>query len=153
VRRDKAGRTLTPSSEPTKGELATVRSLRRGLQGHAFGAIRDAWDRAADPAVVLAAVGQWLDLVGQVYVASPDEIGWSWFLRDYCPGYEHVAARDALREQIRTSLFREPEIDVTSLLHALDGGMTRLLRDAERQYLVRRVILAQWKVLDRGSEE
>jgi len=153
LRRDKAGRTLTPATESTKGEAATVRSLRRGLHERALASIREAWDQGADAGVILAAIGHWLDLVGHVYVASPDEIGWSWFLRDYCPGYEDTGARKALREQIRTSLLLEPQVDVGALLHTLDGGMTRFLRDAERQYLVRRAVLAQWKMLEEGAAE
>jgi len=153
VRRDKSGRTLTPASEPTKGEVATVREMRRQLQDRGLGAIREAWDQGADARVVLAAIGQWLDLVGEVYVASGDEVGWDWFLRDYCGGYGDGAAREELKRQIRAALLGEPSVDVGALLDTLDGGMTRLLRDAERQYLVRRAILATWKVMDERLTE
>jgi hypothetical protein len=147
IRRDKSGRTLTPASDPTKGEAAAVRALRHEMQGRALRAIREAWDQGADGSVVLAATGHWLDLIGELYVSSPDETGWDWFLRDYCGGFDDPAVRAKLREQIRGALVSEPSLDVAALLDTLDGGMTRLLRDAERQYLVRRAILATWKVM------
>jgi hypothetical protein len=152
VRRDKIGRTLTEASEPTKSEVAVVAGMRTALQGRALGAIRDAWDRGEDPSVVLAALGQWLDLVGEVYVSSPDETGWDWFLRDYCVGYSDPEVRRGLRSAVRGALIREPSVEVGAVIESLDGGMTRLLRDAERQSLVRRAILATWKVLARRLE-
>jgi Ribbon-helix-helix protein, copG family len=149
VRRDKLGRTLTEASEPTRNEREVVQVMRGELQDRALGAIREAWDTGADPRVVLAALGHWLDLVGEVYVASSDETGWAWFLRDYCSGYAEPSSRDALKAEIRGALLREPSVDVRGLLDSLDAGMTRLLRDAERQFLVRRAVLATWKVLVR----
>jgi hypothetical protein len=153
LRRDKIGRTLTASSEPTKGEARAVASMRTSVQTRGLGAIREAWDRREDARVVLAALGQWLDLVGEVYVSSGDQMGWEWFLRDYCVGYTEPQAREGLCKAVQGALIREPTIDIGAVLQSLDGGMTRLLRDAERQYLVRRAILASWKGLARRVAE
>jgi hypothetical protein len=147
LRRDKSGRPLDEPSEPTATERARVRSLRRKLHDHGLNGIRDAWDRGAGTTVLLAALGQWLSLVGHVYVSRGDEIGWDWFLRDYC-GYATPESSAEVRRIIRSGLIDPVEVDLASLLENFDAGFRRLIKDAEHQELVRRAVLPTWQVLE-----
>jgi hypothetical protein len=153
VRRDELGRVLNKPSKPTAGERATVRSLRLALHENGLGSIRHAWDSGVDAAVVLAALGQWLSLVGEVYVSNPTDIGQTWFLRDYCPQYAESQAADGLCRHIKGALFETPMLDVGALLDAMSSGVVRLLEDAEHQELVRRAVLPTWRVLERSLSE
>ena len=146
VRRDPSGRPITKASKPTPTEAKRLRGLRKGLYEQGLGAIRAAWDDGVDTAVVLGAVGQWLSLVGRVYVSNGDETGWDWFLRDYC-GYVDDASSGAARDGIRGALIRPGQVDVPALLDRLDAGFCRLLNEAEQQELVRRAVLPTWHVL------
>ena len=146
VRRDPSGRPITKPSKPTPTETKRLRSLRKGLYEQGLGAIRAAWDDGVDAAVVLGAVGQWLSLVGRVYVSNGDETGWDWFLRDYC-GYDDETASQAARDGIRGALIRPGQVDVPAFLDRLDAGFRRFLNEAEHQELVRRAVLPTWHVL------
>ena len=146
IRRDGAGRPLNKKSAPTKLERRRLESLRTALSERALGEIRSAWQQGSSPAVILAALGQWLSLVGQVYVSNGDQAGWDWFLRDYC-GYPDPSASDEVRRAIRGGLLRPSELDVASLLDRLDAGLRRLLTDVEEQELVRRAVLPTWHVM------
>jgi hypothetical protein len=151
VRRDQGGRTLNKPSKPTSGERRRVRELAEAIQHRGLGEIRSSWEAGASSPVVLAALGQWLSLVGQLYVSNAGEVGWDWFLRDYCPGYETPEASEQLRRIIRTSLVAETPVDLRVVLDSLSAGCMRLLHDAETQEAVRRAILPAWVVLDRAA--
>lgn len=146
VRRDQSGRPVSKATQPSPTEKARHRSLRRALYDHGLRVIRDAWGEGVNPAVVLAALGQWLTLVGRVYVSSSDEVGWEWFLRDYCSYSEESA--QTVRDAIRLALIGQPSVDVSTLLDHLDAGFRRFLDDAEYQDLVRRAVLPTWHVLE-----
>jgi hypothetical protein len=149
VRRDKNGRPLAKRSDPTPGESQRAASLRAALYGKGLLAIREAWEDGAKPAVVLSSLAQWLDLVGRVYVGQANEIGWSWFLSDYCPGYEDAEARETLSRELEGSLIRGTTLNVAALLVALESGFQRFMDDAEHQEYVRRAVLPAWEVLER----
>src|SRR5262249_17033396 len=104
VRRDKAGRPVNESSAPTGTERRLLNVLRKQLYDGGLRALRRSLDEGADPAVVVAALGHWLNLVGRMYAAEGSEIGWSWFVRDYCPGYAAEGATKPLRRLVKRSL-------------------------------------------------
>jgi len=149
LRRAKGGRVLSKRSQPTAGEARRAASLRRALYDRAFLGVREAWEAGEKPAVVLAALGGWLSLVGEVYVAHPGETGWDLFLRDYCDGYTDPAASEELRTEIRGALVRGTNVNVGGVLASLEAGFMRFLDDAEHQALVRRAVLPTWVVLER----
>jgi len=149
VRRDKQGRPLTKRTEPTPTAAKRAARMRAALHDRGLMLVREAWESGAKPAVVLSSLAQWLDLVGQVYVGQPNEIGWSWFLRDYCPGYEQTDARDVLRRELEGALAYGTTVNVPAVLDALEAGFVRLLDDAEHQEQVRRAVLPAWEVLER----
>jgi hypothetical protein len=151
IRRDQAGRTLNKPSKPTVGERGRVRQLAEAIQNQGLGEISASWEVGASSRMVLAALGQWLGLVGQLYVSNPGEVGWDWFLRDYCPGYETPEASERLRRTIRTSLVAETPVDLRVVLDSLSAGCARLLHDAETQEAVRRAILPAWVVFEREA--
>jgi len=153
VRRGKDGRPLNKPSRPTAGEQKRVRQLREEMYERGLGTIRTAWEAGAPPAVVLAAVAQWLSLVGQLYVSNGGEVGWDWFLRDYCPGYGTPEASADLREAIRGCLVVDQSVDLRVVIDSLSAGFVRLLDDAEAQDAVRRAILPAWDVVRRGFSE
>ena len=148
IRRDKDGRSLNRPSKPTAGEGRQARRLREFGYGEGFRAIRTAWDQGASSAVVLASLAQWLDFVGEVYVANAGEVGWDWFMRDYCAGYATPQASAELRRAIRNALFAEPAVDVGRVLDSLGSGFLRLLDDVESQELVRRQVLPAWRIFE-----
>jgi predicted DNA-binding protein len=149
VRRDKLGRARNKRSSPTKTERARLNSLSVKLYEHGLGSIRQAWNDGVEPAIVLASVGQWLSLVGYIYVSSADEIGWDWFLRDYC-GFATAESSEAARREIRAALLRPVDVDVSTLLDTLEAGFRRLMGDAEQQELVRRAVLPTWHVVEQN---
>jgi len=151
IRRDEGGRTLNKPSKPTAGERDRVEELASAIQTRGLGEIRAAWEVGASSSVVLAALGQWLSLVGQLYVSNAGEVGWDWFLRDYCPGFEAPEASEQLRRVVRTSLVSETPVDLRVVLDSLSAGCVRLLHDAETQETVRRAILPAWVVFDRDA--
>lgn len=153
VRRDKHGRPLSKRSKPTPSAAQRVTSLRRALYERGLIAIREAWEGGTEPSIVLASLGRWLDLVGEIYVGQPNEVGWSWFLNDYCASYGQSEARMRLRREIEASLVREVDVDVSVLLSTMEGGFLRLLDDAEHQEYVRRAVLPAWAVLERRLSE
>lgn len=149
IRRDEGGRTLNKPSKPTAGERERVRELATAIGNHGLGEIRAAWEAGAPSSVVLAALGQWLSLVGGLYVGNPGEVGWDWFLRDYCPSYETPEGSEQMRRAIRTALVAEPSVDLRVVLDSLAAGCARLIHDAETQDAVRRAILPAWVVFER----
>ena len=153
VRRGKGGRPLSKPSRPTSGEHERVRQLRVAIYERGLGGIRDAWEAGETPAVILAALGQWLSLVGELYVSNGGEVGWDWFLRDYCPGYQSPETSGALRQAIRGSLVADQSVDLRAVLDSLSAGCLRLLDDAEAQDAVRRAILPAWEVFKRELPE
>jgi hypothetical protein len=98
--------------------------------------------------VVLAGLGHWLDVVGKLYAADRSEIGWSWFVKDYCPGYSDEGAVSPLRRLVRNSLVGDVDGNVAEILDAIDAGFRRLLDDVEKLELVRRAVLPAWQVLE-----
>jgi hypothetical protein len=150
VRRDKDGRRLNKPAPASKRDRQRIGQLRRALYDHAFDSIRHAWQEGASSAVVLGALGQWLSVVGLVYVANEGEVGWDWFLRDYCTGYRSGDASAALRREIRVALVQDVSVDVGAILDSLGTGFLKLLEDAEALELVRRQILPAWEVFERG---
>lgn len=146
VRRDESGRPITKPSKPTATEVKRLRSLRKEVYEHGLGSIRAAWEDGVDSNVVLGALGQWLSLVGRVYVSNGDETGWDWFLRDYC-GYTDETTSRSARDAIRAALIRPGQVDVPTLLDRLDAGFRRFLTEARDQELVRRAVLPTWHVL------
>jgi len=147
VRRDRAGKSLNDSSEPTKRERVLLDSLRRTLHESGFGAIREAWFAEEDPRVVLGALGQWLNLMGELYGSNAGYVGWSWFIKDYCPAFATPSSRDELHRLTRAGLVAELDVDLGAVLEAVDEGMGRFLIDVEQQQLVRRAILPVWQVM------
>ena len=148
VRRDSLGRPLSKPTEPTPVAKRRSARLQDALYARGFVSICEAWESGAKPAIVLSSLAQWLDIVGAVYVGQPNEIGWSWFLRDYCPGYEEVEAREALHRELEGALFRGTTVNVTSVLEALQYGFQRFMHDAEYQEDVRRAVLPTWDALE-----
>jgi hypothetical protein len=148
VRRNQEGIPLTSPSKPTKRERALLVSLTRALHDSALGAIRDAWLAEGDARIVLGALSQWLNLIGELYASNAGYIGWSWFVKDYCPGYSTPAARDELSRLAHAGLVTGYEDDLTAILEALDEGMERFLRDVEQQDRVRRAVLPVWQVME-----
>lgn len=151
LRRDEGGRTLDKPSLPTRGELERLRSLADGMERRGLGAIREAWEAGARPTLVLAALAQWLSVMGRLYASDPGEAGWDWFLRDYCPGYESREAREGLRRQLRSTPAREVTVEIRGVLDSVSVGCARLLHDAETRNLVRRAVLPAWVALQRES--
>jgi hypothetical protein len=150
VRRDKDGRRLNKVSKPTRSELDRIKSLREAIYDRGLGSIRGAWQTGTSSTVVLSALGQWLSAVGLLYVANDREVGWDWFLRDYCAGYASPEASAQLRGVIRGALVEQASVDVGAVLDSVGAGFLRLLDDAESQDLVRRQILPAWHVFQRG---
>jgi hypothetical protein len=148
VRRDKKGRALNTRSSPTAGEREQLRSMRESLLDDALGSIQTAWDNGERPGVVLAAAGQWLSLVGEIYVSNPGEPGWDWFLHDYCEAYAEPAKSESLRTEIKAALLRGTDLNVGAVLEALDAGFRRFLDETESQEIVRRAVLPTWHVLE-----
>ena len=151
IRRDSEGRTLNKASKPTAGERKTLQELAEAVDGRGLGGIREAWSAGTPSSVVLAALGQWLSLIGRLYVSNAGEVGWDWFLRDYCPGYETPEASERLRRVIRSAPVSRADIDVRTVLDSLRAGCARLLHDAETQDAVRRSILPIWVVFEREA--
>jgi hypothetical protein len=149
IQRDKQGRARTKRTDPTPTAEKRAARMRAALYDRAFLRIREAWEGGAKPAVVLSALAQWLDLVGQVYVGQSNDIGWSWFLRDYCPGYDEPDVRDALRRELEGSLAYGATVNVPAVLDAMESGFLRLADDAAHQEDVRRAVLPAWEVLER----
>jgi hypothetical protein len=150
VRRDKDGRRLNKPSKPARGELAGIRRLREALYDRGFNSIRAEWEAGGSSTVVLGALGSWLSIVGLLYAANDGEVGWEWFLRDYCAGYGAPEASAELRRAIRSALLNGASVDVGAVLDSVGAGFLRLLDDAESQDLVRRQILPAWRVYQRG---
>src|SRR6266566_3484763 len=67
IRRDNEGRTLNKPSKPTAGERKTLEALAIAIERRGLGDIRSAWDAGTPSSVVLAALGQWLSLIGRLY--------------------------------------------------------------------------------------
>jgi predicted transcriptional regulator len=153
IRRDEDGRILNKPSTATAGQRERVRELAEAIQKRGLGDIQAAYESGASAGVVLASLGQWLSLVGQLYVSNSGEVGWDWFLRDYCPGYQSREASGSLRDAIRRSLIADQPVDLRTVLDSLNAGCRRLLEDAESQDAVRRAILPAWDVFAREGHE
>jgi hypothetical protein len=152
LRRDQEGRTLDKPSKPRAGERERLGGLTDGIERRGLGVIREAWETGTPSSVVLAAIGQWLSVMGRLYVSNPGEAGWEWFLRDYCPGYETPDSSEGLRRAIRAAPVTAANIDVRAVLDSMSAGCARLLHDAETQDLVRRAILPAWVAFQRESK-
>jgi hypothetical protein len=149
VRRDASGRNINKSSRPTKGELERLARMQRALRDQGLERIGRAWVSGTHASVVLGAVAQWLSLVGRLYVSNETDVGWHWFLRDYCAPYAEPAAADRVCQQLKGAVVSAPDLDVAGLLDALDYGLRRLLSDCEQQELVRRAVLPAWSVVEK----
>jgi hypothetical protein len=149
VRRDVNGRNINKSSRPTRVELKRLASMRQSLRDQGLERIGQAWVTGTDASVVLGAVAQWLSLVGRLYVSNETDVGWHWFLRDYCPPYSEPAAAERVCQQLKSAVFTTPDLDIAALLDALDHGLGRLLSDCEQQELVRRAVLPAWSVVEK----
>jgi hypothetical protein len=148
VRRDNAGRPVNATSAATSTELKLLGRLRAHMYDGGFQSLRRSLDQGTDPGVVLAGLGHWLDMVGKLYAADRSEIGWSWFVKDYCPGYSHEGAVAPLRRLIHSSLVADIDANIAGILDAIDAGFRRLLDDVEKLELVRRAVLPAWQVLE-----
>ena len=153
IRRDTEGRRLSKPSEPSAGDRARVRGMRTAVYERGLGSIRKAWEAGASAALVLGALGQWLSVVGQLYVYNDSEVGWDHFLRDYCRPYAKAEAAAELRCAIRGALVVGSSVDVGAVLDAVGAGFVRLLEDAETQELVRKQVLPSWQVFERKLSE
>lgn len=149
IRRDTNGRNLNEVSKATKGELERLAHMRAALRDRGLDRIGLAWVGGAEASIVLPALAQWLSLVGHLYVGNDSEIGWQWFIRDYCPLYSAPAAAQEVCRQIRGSVIWTPVLDVAALLDTLDDGLLRLLDDCQHQELVRRSVLPSWSVMEK----
>ena len=98
---------------------------------------------------MLSAIGSWLELVGRVYADQPNEIGWSWFLQDYCTEFVEREARDELRTEIEAGLIRGTTLNIGAVLSSLESGFLRFMDDAEHQDFVRRAVLPAWEVFEK----
>jgi len=150
IRRDEDGRRLDKPSRPSRGEREGIQHLRKAFYDRAFMSIRAAWEDGCSSGIVLGALGRWLSVVGLIYAANDGEVGWDWFLRDYCAGYGSPEASAELRRVIRGALIHGASVDVGAVLDSIGAGFVRLLDDAEAQELVRRQILPAWQVFERG---
>jgi predicted transcriptional regulator len=150
LRRNKQGRPLKKGTDPTPMAAKRAAQMRAAIYDRGLGAIREAWESGVRPAVVLSALAQWLDLVGQVYVGQPNEIGWSWFLRDYCVGYEEPEAREMFHREADGALVAGTTLNAGVVIEGLGEGFLRLLDDAVHQEDVRRPVLPMWEVLERS---
>lgn len=150
VRRDRSGRPLNKRTPPSPTEQRRLTGMRGRLYEDGLQAIRRAWDDGERPAVVLGALAQWLSVVGRVYVSNATEVGWDWFLRDYCRPYANPEASAEVRREISAGLLRGSVLNVGTVLQAIDAGFLRFLDDAENVDVVRRTVLPAWQVL---SEE
>jgi hypothetical protein len=148
VRRDKDGRPVSKPSEPTLLASRRVASLKAAMYDRGLVSIRNAWQAGGSAVVTLSAIAHWLDLVGEIYVSQPNQIGWDWFLRDYCSDYAEQESREQLRRELEASLIRGTTLDVGTVLESLEQGFLRLADDAEHQDLVRRAVLPSWEVLE-----
>jgi hypothetical protein len=146
VRRNRAGAPVTEASEPTRQERAGIESLALSLT-KGLARVRDAWLAEEDTGVVLAAVGSWLSLVAQLYCGNESFVGWSWFLKDYCPGFQDSAHRERAHAVIRTALIRDDGFDIEGLLESLQAGLDAMLHEVQSQDRVRRAVLPSWLVL------
>jgi hypothetical protein len=149
IRRGSDGRPLTPPTDPGPATALRAARLRTALYDRAFGSIQAALNSGTAPRVVVGAIAQWLDLVGQIYVGQPNPIGWDWFLRDYCPGFSVGDDRAPVLKAIEGALTRGFTHDVGVLVDSLDEGFRRFMDDAEHQEAVRRAVLPAWDVLER----
>jgi len=148
VRRDANGRNLNRASSPAKGEREGVAEMRAAL-GDALDEIGSAWVTGTSASVALAAIAQWLSLIGRLYVSNESEVGWQWFMRDYCPPYSEPGLAERTCRLIRSSLLSTPRLDIAALLDSLDHGLARFLTDCEEQELVRRAVLPAWTVMEK----
>jgi predicted transcriptional regulator len=148
LRRDKNGRVINEETVPTRKEQAGIESLRQALQESALGTIRDAYLAGEDSRLIIGALGQWLNLVGLIYAGNETDVGWSWFVADYCAGFATKESRDQLRRAVRTGLVATGDLDVGALVESLEQGFGELLADVERQDAVRRAVLPAWRVLE-----
>jgi hypothetical protein len=151
IRRDANGRALNEASPPTKGQRARMAALRGALLDEGIDRIRGSWGDGSDASVALGAAGQWLSVLGHLYVSNASEVGWQHFMRDYCPLQSTPGGAAEAARQIRTAFVRTPDVDVTSLLDSLRAGFVRLLDDLEHQELVRHAVLPAWQVLERDA--
>jgi hypothetical protein len=148
IRRDKVGRAVNATSAATSKELKLLGRLRARMYDGGLQSLRRSLDEGTDPGVVIAGLGHWLDVVGKLYADERSEIGWSWFVKDYCPGYSGEGAVSPLRRLVRNSLVGDIDGNVSGILDAIDAGFRRLLDDVERLELVRRAVLPAWQVLE-----
>jgi hypothetical protein len=135
-------------SVATSKEFKQLGKLRSHMYDGGLQSLRRSLDVGADAGVVLAGLGHWLDIVGKLYAAERSEIGWSWFVKDYCPGYSEDGAGGELRRLVRNSLVGDTEGNLAAILDAIDAGFRRLLDDVEKLELVRRAVLPAWQVLE-----
>ena len=150
VRRDRQGVPVTPPTEATRKERALLSSLQAALIEGGLVPIRAAWLEDADSRVVLGALAHWLSVVGELYGHDDGFLGWSWFVRDYCPGYTDAEDRERLRAVVMGGAFGQSNVDLGPIFDALTAGTERLLVDAEHQELVRRSVLPAWSVMGRS---
>lgn len=148
LRRDRERRSRAERTDPTSTAAKRAASMRGALHERGLLLIREAWESGAKPAVALSALAQWLDLVGEVYVGQPNVVGWSWFLRDYCPGYEESEARESLHRELEGSLVFGATVNVSRVLDAMETGFLKLMDDAEHLETVRRAVLPAWAGLE-----
>lgn len=122
LRRDEQGRPLNKRSRPTPGELEAISRMREQLGGFGLGAVRGAWADRTGRGVVLAALTEWLSIIGEIYAGNPTEVGIDWFLHDYCSGYSEPSQSAELRRQLQSALMRPVDVNMKFVLDSVEEG-------------------------------
>jgi hypothetical protein len=143
VRRRKDGTSVDEPKPATSRQVAQIRALEKALVERGLGSIRRSWDAGASPAVIVAAIGQWLRVIGQMYTQEPTR--WDLMLVDYVEGFDVEAVPD-LRRDFEHALTDGVVVNPGELLDTLEAATKRLVQDLYDHEEVRRSVLISWGV-------
>jgi hypothetical protein len=147
LRRGTDGVPLSQPTEASEAELQLIGTLRERLLDAGLGSLIDSHAAGAPPRVVVAALGQWLSLLGEIYVGHPADVGWTWFLRDYWSDRSETDVAQLVEAIPRAAAGVDPVVQVEDVLHSLADAFERFTSDVEQQELVRRSVLPAWQVV------
>lgn len=143
VRRRKDGTSVDEPKPATSRQAAQIRALEKALVERGLGSIRRSWDGGASPAVIVAAIGQWLRVAGLLYTLEPTR--WDLMLVDYAEDFDAEAVPD-LRRELETALTDGVVLNPGELLDMLEAAAKRLVQDLYDHEDVRRSVLISWGV-------